>query len=201
MASATDNFDRADGGVGANWDNLNQSLIIVSNRCEGNAAGNNLARWVADTFDADQSAQVTLGVDADGGGPCVRLTVGVAGSGYLAYTAATTFVEYYRITDGSYAKLGATIGSLTNLAVGHTLKLAIAGTTLTATWNGAAQATRTDATWATGAAGLHVFGTTAAWDDWIGDPITTATVTFFGSEFSDEIRLLRPRAIIIPYDM
>lgn len=170
MASATDNFNRADGGIGANWTNSLGTLVIVSNAVTAGSAGDRAAWRSAESFDADHSSQVTFTADNDGGGPSVRNQASGANFYAFLYDSFGNG-SIYEVNAGVFTQLGAGY-SMGTMGVGQFLKLTATGSTLTPNQNGTDFATRTDATHTGGAPGIEVFNTSVRWDDWIGDPIS-----------------------------
>lgn len=89
MASFSDNFNRADGSLGANWETLTGSseLVIFSNIVRSDTAGPRSAAAVSTataSFTADHEAQcvfVALGSN-DYAGPGVRMSA-AGGTGYV----------------------------------------------------------------------------------------------------------------------
>src|SRR5215472_15392018 len=60
-ATASDNFQRANGSLGANWTAMSDGgLTISSNQAVGAASGNSGDMWAANSFTSDQFSQVTL---------------------------------------------------------------------------------------------------------------------------------------------
>jgi hypothetical protein len=87
LPTVSDNFNRADGGLGSNWTIPTHAQVyapvISSNKAVGaGAIGGNYhanAYWSADVFVADQWAQAMVPVDnmnEQGGGPAVRCATG-----------------------------------------------------------------------------------------------------------------------------
>src|SRR4029077_9100812 len=84
----TDNFNRADGGMGANWvtdTSLNHPLAIVSNTCQGStAATHNIATYNASgVLPANQYAQCKVAVIGGYVGTVLRSDT--AGNFYVCY--------------------------------------------------------------------------------------------------------------------
>src|SRR5262245_64577027 len=78
MATVTDDFNRADGGLGANWTPELNNMVIASNKSRGPSAGTpGIERYTAVSFADNQSAQVTIATFAGsvnaGQGPAVRM--------------------------------------------------------------------------------------------------------------------------------
>lgn len=77
-ASILDNFNRADGGPGANWTNIANGLEIVSNECAGSMAApdGNVGAWNVEMF-GDSEADLTItniGENGDSVYVLIRLT-------------------------------------------------------------------------------------------------------------------------------
>lgn len=176
MTDRTDNFNRANGSLGANWTtrtdaNNTGSLVISGNKVVVNAINeDSLAYWSADTFANDQYSEAVFTSEGLVG---VRCTT----SGTLKYyeygvtTGSGSFIEIY---DGTTWSTLAGGGSVTN---GSLVRCEITGTSLTAKVAGSTTITATDATIASGSPFLHLYdsGGTHALDDWLGGPISGAT--------------------------
>lgn len=161
---ATDNFNRADGGLGANWTTVTGegSPAIVSNVVQTGATGtDSLAYYNAATWPNDQYSAVKLVTAATafcGNGPVVRAAAGAdtyyqlegnfAGSGPAAGLRLLKRVAGTgtQLVQNSYA-----------WSAGDTARLEIIGTTLTGYINGVSRITATDAALASGNAGLIVY--------------------------------------------
>lgn len=178
MTDRTDDFNRADGGLGANWTVMSDAsntgtLNIVSNQVKINTNGLDAAsRWSADTFSGDHYGQcvaTTIGTNS-GLGPTVRNQLATTAK-YEADSNNTSSTLYY--FDGTnWTSLTAV---LTGIANGDTLRFEVVGTGLTYRRNGTSILTATDATLSGGAPGLHLFEATSETivaDDWLGGPIT-----------------------------
>lgn len=177
---ASDNFDRANGALGANW-SLNSAVDVVvwSNRAACNTTSSNAAaRWSADTFPDDQYSQADVYFDwLDGTGTVA------AGVAVRCSTSGTT-ATYYRaiVGDDEVCYIDRVVtGTVTNLAsvawgVGLTLRLEVEGTALRAYRDSTLILSTTDATIASGAAGVAFkTGTSGALDNqvdnWAGGEI------------------------------
>lgn len=183
MTDRTDNFNRANGGLGANWTTRTDtnnvgSLVISGNKVVANATfQDSVAHWSADTFANDQYAQGVWGtVIANPSSACVD--VRISGSGTLKYYefAASTggFANGLAYYDGTTWNTLTLTGGIAN---GDTMRISAVGTALTVTINGGATFTSaTDANIASGFPGIHIYdeGATASVDDWLGGPIAAA---------------------------
>ncbi len=152
-----DTFNRADGGLGANWTtDVGTAPTIVTNAAKGNSGGYSSAHWSANTFAAAQSAQVVRGANHYSG-PAVRCS---ANNFYWFHSAS----EVHRMVAGTVTSLGVIGASV----AGDTMKLSISGSTLEVFVNGVSQGTLTDASLASGSVGIGFYGTTGTQDNWEG---------------------------------
>lgn len=131
---ATDNFNRADGALGANWSgSVGGDLAVNTNRCGAGTSGDCSMYWSADAPDAAQYAQVKMsGVEAGMyKGPTVRTSS--TDWVVLDAAAASWSIEWYN--GGSWTAVGSTystapanndIGKLT--ADGDNFKAYVNGT-------------------------------------------------------------------------
>ncbi len=169
--SASDNFNRANGGLGANWTTFgtDPAPTITNNQIQGNtAAMQQTAFWSANTFGPDQSSTATYtgttGNDPNAGvGVLVRLTS--ATTGYRCeWFNGTVYLQKYPGTS-TLTTLTTGASSLTN---SDTIKMTATGTTLTCLKNGVSVVSTTDSTYTTGAPGINVYGYNgfASLDDW-----------------------------------
>ena len=171
---ACDNFNRADGSLGANWSISHGALQIASNKVITSVADFNLAWWNADTFTANYSSQCTVFYrDDDRGtfnGPAVRVTSG--GNGYFAVGTqfgAGNNIELHKYVS-SVDTLLTTFTGLT-LTNGDLIRLDCVSTTLTVRLNGTIVGSFSDASLSGGQPGIFVFSNVAssAVDDWCAD--------------------------------
>jgi hypothetical protein len=192
---ASDNFNRANGAIGANWQYSRLTSwqatppSIKSNVVLGLAGGANFqtARWVgAGTFTADQYAKGTVngltyqsnyyrvGVtvrdsgDVDAGADCYFVQVFADGPG----PNYTTLVG--KIVNGTVTTLDSTSRPWVN---GDTVELEAEGSTLRALRNGSVFFTTTDTSIATGKPGITVAGDNAltfSIDNWEGGVLSSA---------------------------
>jgi hypothetical protein len=182
VVDRTDNFNRADGGLGANWTAftdtfMTATLAIASNVVTQSSNGTDaFSLWTADTFQNDQYSQCVIAsaTGSSNSGPIVRGTTGGTNKHYEfdAGPGATSAIYLYDAGVG-WTSLATGVA----VANGDTLRLEITGTTLTAKVNAATNCTATDATLSSGNPGMHNFpdtGQTITLDDWLGGPITAA---------------------------
>lgn len=171
---ATDTFTGADGTAlttySANWTYNNGSFALINNCVKPSAGGTNcLARWNADSFNANQYAKIKF-AEVYGGeiGVAVRVATDGAHTAYI-YRAWEVNRTMYKCVAGSYTQLGSAGAAP---AKNDIFTLEANGTTITPKINGTTDATigaQTDSAIASGAAGLTGYGTTdARGDDWEG---------------------------------
>lgn len=169
--SASDNFNRADGPLGAPWDVTMGSWAILTNTANSNTASANcLARWDDVLWADDHRVEVTwFGGQS---GPAVRVT---GNNAYYFIMVGTTSIEVYRIVSAASALIQ-TINGLT-LAVLDRFALEVEGSTLRiyrqpsggGSWSlldSIVDTTHTD-----GNAGIYGFSNSSAVDDFFGENI------------------------------
>lgn len=158
----TDNANRANGGIGANWSDIGGAMTIVSNEF-AYPAGLALTYWNGGSPTTQCYVRWRATVKpapSNTAGMAINLNGSTNGYGFLADTSGAGFIT---ITGGGAAALGAGITAPTD---GTDLILARNGTGFAIYYNRAQQATRTDSTYTDG--GLTAFyglGTTARADN------------------------------------
>lgn len=162
---ATDDFNRANGTLGANWTTVTgfNAFQIASNVVtQVTEPGDTGARYNAVTFPNDQWSQVTVDVSINSnGGPAVRMATD-GSANYYVFVVAGGEYRIYSISGGSGSLISNAAGSFSN---GDVAYLEIQGTTLIAKKNGVQVLTITDATHSAGAAGIHAYSI-GSLDDW-----------------------------------
>lgn len=158
MSSFSDDFNRADGAIGANYDtSLSRSaLAVFSNQVRGSAVGINISavKTSVATFAADQYAELTISNAAnfDYVGPAVRVDA-AAGTGYASrhdpQTNATCRLVRFTSTTVT------TIGTInTPAATNDVIRVVAEGSNISLYKNGVLIETVVDATYATGQPGV-----------------------------------------------
>jgi hypothetical protein len=166
--AATDNFQRANGDLGATWTaTADGGLSIVSDQAVGSASGTAGDMWTADNFTSDQYSQVMLTGTQLTGTQWVGPTVRAQDSGWDAYVAiyfwnnGSPEIMLFLRDDGGWSQLGSSY-SVSPLGAGAVLGLQAAGSSLTVTVDGAVVISATDSTFTGGAPGLMTDGAAAA---------------------------------------
>lgn len=130
MATVTDNFNRANGAIGANWTQPPASgatLNVISNQCGVSATSTFCADfWNADTFPNDQYSEVVIGTAPTSGSEAVGVIVR-AKTGtdefYLGFVTNSTWIIFER-SAGTYTLK---VSSLSAAAPGDVIKLEATG--------------------------------------------------------------------------
>lgn len=180
MTSASDTFQRADGGLGANWTNWSWAGAaapqIASLAATGNGGGTSGAYWAASSFTPNQVAQVTVGTVPPGGswtGVTVRQSG--TGTGYLGLWFAGQFYLFNENGTASPPQIGAAVAG--TLSTGDTIGISAVGTTITVLHNGTAVITATDSTYAAGNPGIAFFAAGQSVTSWQASDIVTVSTT------------------------
>ena len=179
----SDNFNRANGPLGANWTPAFGAMVIVSDAYAGNAAGQDSASyWNASTFTADQYSQavLTLNDNISQAGVLVR---GSLNNGYYCIASANQYIQIIKLVSSSRIVIAST-----NTYIWHSgdvMRLDAYGSTLRCLINGAAKLTATDSAISTGQPGIaaedntrSATGTNWSADNWTGLPLTISPTSF-----------------------
>lgn len=201
MTDRTDNFNRADGGLGANWTTRTDggntgSLVISTNKVVVNANfQDSVAYWSADSFPDDQYSQAVFTLGGGGNSGTAGIAVRITTSGTLKYYdielstgAFSSGIVYY---DGTTWN---TLTTTTSAANGDLIRFEVTGTTLTAKVNGTTLSTTTDANIASGSPGMHIYDENSGtfWDDWLGGPISSGASPFIPIDTSIQVQSTFP---------
>jgi hypothetical protein len=157
-----DDFNRADGAIGADWTNqTGPGFVVSSNSCVPSGGVTvHLAHWATgtNTFDDNQSAEAQLSLgSAAYVGVSVRMTgTGATTSGYYLAYGPGGFGFVLRRMD-NFADTDLDSDTSVVLANGDSMKLEVSGTSLIGTHNGVTKVTATDATYASGQPGIYGF--------------------------------------------
>src|ERR1700733_4530717 len=178
-ATASDNFNRADGGLGANWTDMTVGGLAISNDAVvgTQAAGNSGDIYTGTTFGSDQSSQIQVTSTPIGGGQWIGPAVRAQNGGQSLYVGiywgnnGNPELELFKLVNGGWTQLGSSFASGT-LAAGTELTLSVTGSTLSFAENGVVEITATDTSLTGGAPAIMAYGTSTA-GDWVGDSATT----------------------------
>lgn len=180
MATASDNFNRADGAIGSNWTVDEGSINVVSNVAEPQTVNvMNRARYTATPMDSSNHyAQALIGGRAAGDNQGA-VTVRQASSTWTLYSAhfISTSYEYWlrKVVAGAETTLG-TYASGTGA---HTVRATANGSTISMDIDGTERVSVTDTAIASGTyAGIEVYSNpNGRWDDWTAADLAAASAT------------------------
>ena len=172
----TDNFNRADGGLGANWTTLASAMSISSNVAVGSAA-NSAGYYNVDTPNADCYVQAKFATLPSGGTEYLTIYLRfntTSFNGYGARYINGTGMQIVKIAGGVVSQL-ALMGSAPS--AGQVVKLTASGTTLTMYYDGVSAGSTTDSSYS--AAGRSAIaasnsGSGGSLDDFETGNLTTA---------------------------
>ena len=174
-ASATapsDDFNRANGSLGANWSAVSDGALSISSQAVIGTSATAGAIRTAETYTSDQSSQIqTTATQLSGGqwiGPTVRTQNGGQNTylGIYFWNSGSPQLRLYKRISGTWIQLGSSYNSGA-LAAGTTLQLAAAGSTISFLQNGVSRISVTDTSISGGAPGIMTFGQGKA-DNWVG---------------------------------
>jgi hypothetical protein len=168
----TDDFNRANGGLGPNWTATSDGAMAISSQMVTGTVGSTTGEIrTAESYASDQFSQVEVtSTQLTGGqwiGPAVRMQSS-GQSGYLGmyfWNSGSPEVRLYKRTGGSWAQLGAY--SSGSLAAGTKLKLMAVGNTISFLVNGVQRIGVSDSALTGGAPGILAYGN-ATVDNWAG---------------------------------
>lgn len=171
-AVATDNFNRADGGLGANWtDTVDEGStpLIDTNVVKSDGGLDAAAFYSAAAFDNDQYSQIE--VTAKGGylGVLVRASAGDWVIGQCGGSGNNLNIRWYN--GAAYTVIGSDWTGTVN--VGDIIKLEVIGTTFNLYQNGVLRVSGVNASApASGKPGLSISAASGRVDNWEGGNVS-----------------------------
>lgn len=181
-STVSDNFNRANGSLGANWTTVPGTTAPKINNnmaVPGSAATVNSAYWSATTFGTDQYAQASLPNSAGNQfGPGIAVRLSGATGYFLWYGNSANTVSIWRMdSSASWTQLTQS-GPLTVSAADIWMIQAV-GSTISAYQNGNLVAQVTDATYAAGSPGIWMYYASNQITNWsAGDQAPSSTTTY-----------------------
>lgn len=170
---ASDDFNRANGALGADWTTVMGSILIESNQVRPSSGGNDsLVYWSSDVFANDQYAELTYAAEGTFApiGPAVRVsgTSSANANGYALHlgTDANGNARLMRFLNGT----GTILSTSTGWVAGDIARIEADGTTIRVKRNGVELSSITDSNVASGSAGMssyNAFGGERG-DNWSG---------------------------------
>src|SRR5262249_9928409 len=149
--AGADDFNRADGGLGAAWSPVVDAGVSISSQVVvGVASGFAGAIRTGEAYGGDQYSQVELtSTQLSGGqfvGPAVRMQSGGQGMylGIYFWNGGSPELRMYKRVSGSFVQLGTAVAT-GPLASGTVLKLVASGSRLALSVNGVERVVVTDA--------------------------------------------------------
>ena len=180
-SSASDDFNRADGGLGSSWTPIaDGGMAIASQQVTGTTSATTGDIRTAETYSSDQSSTVEVtSTQLSGGqwvGPAVRMQSNGL-NGYLGiyfWNNGSPQLRLYKRTSGNWAQLGGSY-STGPLAAGTQLELTAVAGKISFLANGVTRISVTDTSFTGGAPGMMAFGRPVA-DNWSGGTAGSYTV-------------------------
>ena len=178
--AGSDDFNRADGGLGANWTGVSDGgLSISSQAVVGSSAGVAGDIWTGQTYASDQYSQVEVtSTQLTGGqwiGPAVRAQNGGQDTylGIYFWNNGSPQLRLYERSAGTWTQLGGSYNS-GPLAAGTQLQLIAVGSKISFLQNGVTRIAVSDNSLTGGAPGIIAFGA-ATGDNWSGGTATSSS--------------------------
>ena len=186
-ATVSDNFNRANGGLGSNWTTLGGTTApqIVNNTAQPGSAGTlNSAYWSASTFGSNQYAAASFpNSSGTNYGPAIAVRLSNSRGYFLWYGNSASTVSIWRMdSSSSWTELKAS-AKLT-VAGTDVWQLQAVGSTLTGYQNGKQVVTTTDSNYTTGAPGIWMYYATNQITNWSGGDVATTPAYSVGGTVS-----------------
>ena len=174
--TASDNFNRANGGLGSSWTAMSDGAMAISSQVVvGGNSGQSGDTRTAEAYTSDQYSQIQVTTTQLTGGQWIGPAVRSQNSGQSLYlgiyfwNSGSPELRLYSRTSGNWTQLGSSYPT-SGLAAGTTLGLTATGSTISFLLNGSPVITVTDNSVTGGAPGIMAFGTAQA-DNWAGGNI------------------------------
>ena len=181
--SVSDNFNRANGTLGAGWTDMSDGgLAISSQAVVGTKSTYSGDIRTGETYPSDQSSQIATTSTQLSGGQWIGAAVRAQSGGQSLYLGLYFWnngnpeLMLYKRISGTWTQLGSS-SFQPALAAGTLLTLSVAGSKLTFSQNGVARITATDTSLTGGAPGIMAYGTPTA-DNWVGSGTSAASPTY-----------------------
>ena len=178
--AGSDDFNRADGSLGANWTDISDGGLSISSQATvGSSAGVAGDIWTGQTYAGDQYSQVEVtSTQLTGGqwiGPAVRAQNGGQDTylGIYFWNSGSPQLRLYERSAGTWTQLGGSYNS-GPLAAGTQLKLVAVGSEISLLQDGVVRIAVTDNSLTGGAPGIMAFGAATA-DNWSGGIATSSS--------------------------
>ncbi len=181
--SVSDNFNRANGTLGAGWtDMTNGGLAISSQVVKGTKASYSGDIRTGEAYSSDQSSQIEVTATQLSGGMWIGPAVRAQNGGQSLYTgiyfwnSGNPELMLFKRISGNWTQLGASYQSGA-LAAGTQLNLSVTGSSLSFSAGGVVRITATDTTLTGGAPGIIAYSSPTG-DNWVGVGTSTSGSTY-----------------------
>lgn len=184
---ATDNFNRADGALGANWSEAASAYtdnvpVIASNQAKSGGEGSydNAVFWNANSFANAQYAKAVISTLPSSGTSLMGVTVRSSASDYVLCQykrdSGSNKNRLYWFNAGAYTAIA--LQNTTTFASNDTIELEADGSTFTMYKNGTSILSGSNGSApSTGSAGFTMYDLDERLDDWEGgDMVSASTV-------------------------
>jgi hypothetical protein len=183
-ASASDDFNRANGALGANWTATSDgSMSIASQQVIGTAGAVTGDIRTGETYPSDQFSQIQVTSTALSGGGWVAAAVRLQNSGQNGY-AGLYYWNYgspelllFKRSGGGWTQLGTAYNSGV-LAAGTQVQIMAVGSTISLLQNGVTRVSVTDTSFTGGAPGIMANNNSTA-DNWSGGSASAGGTSSF----------------------
>lgn len=168
---ATDDLNRADGGVGGNYTQFESysGLVILSNEVAGTNEGSRASLRTAESYGADQYAEWTTPNDMTSAFTWGIVRGSGSGGSRSNYqgTVGTNGTAYYitRVLSGTSVDLASNTSSGPAVSPGDRFRVEVVGTTIRLLRNDVEVLSATDANLSSGAPGIGQYGANTRADD------------------------------------
>ena len=172
--NGSDDFNRADGGLGASWNDISDGGLAISSQAVTGTAGTGISGDIrtAESYASDQYSQVGVTSTQLTGGQWIGPAVRAQNNGQDAYVGIYFWnngnpdLMLFKRAAGNWTQLGSAYNS-GPLAAGTQLKLMVIGSTISFLENGVQRIAAADTSLSGGAPGIIAYGTGDA-DNWSG---------------------------------
>ena len=181
--SVSDNFNRADGNLGANWTDMTDGGLAISSQV---VVGTNGAYSgdirTGETYASDQSSQIEVTSTQLSGGQWIGAGVRAQNGGQSLYLGLYFWnngnpeLMLFKRISGNWTQLGAS-SFQGALGAGTQLNLSVTGSTLSFSQNGVVRITASDTSLTGGAPAVMAFGGPQG-DNWVGVGTNSSAPTF-----------------------
>src|SRR5215467_5253691 len=187
-ATASDDFNRANGSLGANWTDISDGGLAIVSQAVAGTSSSVVSGDIrtAESYPSDQYSQVQVTSTQLTGGQWIGPMVRAQNGGLNAYVGiyywnngSPNLELFERSGVNSWTQLGSIYNS-GPLAAGTQLEVMAVGSTISFLQNGVVRISATDTTLSGGAPGIMSYGTGQV-DNWSGGPASSATYSVGGS--------------------